>query len=131
MIKSHRAEKKEHQASTGVRAPAEQMQTVHRDKAGKIVTLEEKLVTDKDRLQQTNKAALKTWARGAKQIQDKVKIKQDIEEAKDSKFGNSTLDPEVERNLKDKDRFGDPLKLMQSKTVRYGKSDLLYRVLTV
>ena len=30
--------------------PAEQMETVHRDKAGRIVTLEEKLVNDKDRL---------------------------------------------------------------------------------
>lgn len=39
-------------------------------------------------------------------------------------------DPALERELKEKERFGDPLKLMQSKTVRFGKSDMQYRVLT-
>ena len=38
------------------------MQTVHRDAKGKIVSLEEKLISDKDRLQKTNKQALATWA---------------------------------------------------------------------
>lgn len=47
-----------------------------------------------------------------------------------SKFSNSPRDPTLERELKEKDRFGDPLKLMQSKTVWFGKSDMQYRVLT-
>ena len=88
------------------------MEAVHRDKSGKIVSLEEKLVTDKERLQKTNKEALATWAAGSKQRDESVKQKQALEEAKDGKFGNSVLDPAVDRELKDKDRFGDPLKLM-------------------
>lgn len=106
------------------------METVHRDKTGKIVTLEQKLTSEKELLQNTNKAALATWSAGVKQKEDKEKLRQAMQEAKESKFGNSKLDPAVERELKDKERFGDPLKLMQSKTVRFGKSDLLYRVLT-
>lgn len=86
---------------------------MHRDKAGRIVALEEKLISEKDRLQETNRATLATWAGGAKQKQDKVDLKKAIEEVKDRQaFGNSALDPAIERELKDKDRFGDPLKLM-------------------
>ena len=59
-----------------------------------------------------------------------AKHRKELEEAKESKFGNSVLDPAVDRELKDRDQFGDPLKLMQSKTIKYGKSDLMYRVLT-
>ena len=116
--------------SKRVEVPAEQMQTVHRDAKGKIVSLEEKLISDKDRLQKTNKQALATWAQGAKQKELAAEKRQALEEAKQSKFGNSVLDPAVDRELKDKDRFGDPLKLMTSTTVRYGKSDMMYRVLT-
>ena len=32
--------------------------------------------------------------------------------------------------MKDRERFGDPLKLMQSTTVAYGKSEQMYRILT-
>ena len=56
-----------------MRAPKEQQQTVHRDKTGKIVTLEEKLTSSKELLQKTNKEALKQWASGAKQIDDIAK----------------------------------------------------------
>ena len=53
--------------------PPTQMEAVHRDKSGKIVSLEEKLVTDKERLQKTNKEALATWAAGSKQRDESVK----------------------------------------------------------
>ena len=36
----------------------------------------------------------------------------------------------AERELKDRERFGDPLKLMQSTTVRYGSGNMSYRILT-
>ena len=58
------------------------MQTVHRDKSGKIVSLEEKLISDKDRLQKTNKQALATWAAGAKQKELAAEKRQALEEAK-------------------------------------------------
>ena len=87
--------------------------------------------TDQDKLQSTNQATLATFAAGAKQKEDVAKQKQALKEAKETKFGSSKLDPAVERELKEKDQFGDPLKLMQSKTISYGKSsDLQYRVLT-
>ena len=70
------------------------------------------MVTDKERLQNTNKAALATWATGAKQKENLAKHRQALEEAKETKFGNSVLDPAVDRELKDKERFGDPMKLM-------------------
>ena len=91
--------------SKRVEVPAEQMQTVHRDAKGKIVSLEEKLISDKDRLQKTNKQALATWAQGAKQKELAAEKRQALEEAKQSKFGNSVLDPAVDRELKDKDRL--------------------------
>ena len=53
-----------------------------------------------------------TWVTGAKQKQDKKDLREAIEEAKQGKFGNSKLDPIVERQLKDRERFGDPMRLM-------------------
>ena len=53
-------------AKSKANVPVEQMQTVHRDKSGKIVSLEEKLTTDKELLQNTNKATLATFSGGAK-----------------------------------------------------------------
>ena len=57
------------------KAPVEQMETVHRDTTGKIVSLEEKLVTDKERLQKTNKEALATWVGGVKQKEEAAKYR--------------------------------------------------------
>ena len=42
------------------------MNTVYRDKSGKIVSLEDKMKTDQDKLQSTNQATLATFAAGAK-----------------------------------------------------------------
>ena len=105
---------------------------MHRDKTGRIVTLEEKLTSSKELLQKTNKEALKQWASGAKQIDDIAKRQLQLKKAR-----NEHADAErqkeqslMDRELREKERFGDPLKLMQSKTVRFGKTDQLYRVLT-
>jgi hypothetical protein len=51
------------------------MNTVHRNADGKIVSLEDKLVTDKERLQKTNKEALATWVGGVKQKEETAKYK--------------------------------------------------------
>ena len=59
-----------------------------------------------------------------------MKFKKQLEEVKEKAWGSSKLDPEVEQQMKDRERFGDPLKLMQSTTVQYGKSEQMYRIMT-
>ena len=56
-------------------------------------------------------------------------MKAKLEEAKEKPF-STHLNKEYEQEMRDKDRFGDPLKLMQSSTLRHGQSQQLYRVLT-
>ena len=86
--------------------------------------------TDNDALQAANKQALDQVKGGAKQNQDAQEFKQQLQDAKTRPLGQSGLDPEVERDMKERDMFGDPLKLMKSTTVKYGSSNTLYRLLT-
>ena len=88
------------------------------------------MVNDNDKLQAANREALNQVKGGAKQIEDAANFKKQLEEVKERRFGNSKLAPEVEQEMKDRDRFGDPLKLMGSTTVHYGKSQTQYRILT-
>ena len=50
-------------------------------------------------------------------------------EMKDRPFANYVIDEEAEKELKGKNRFGDPLKLIKSSTMRSSVNDQTYRVL--
>jgi hypothetical protein len=91
--------------------------------------LQEKLTTDKDKLRQQNEDALKQWKSGAKQKEDLTKFKTRLQDMKEGKEDSYT------KELKARDRFGDPLKLIKSSLMRYEKvggsgDDMMYRVLT-
>ena len=47
-----------------------QNETVFRDKEGKIVSLEEKLLTKKGKLKMANESILKEFQKGSKQIEE-------------------------------------------------------------
>ena len=88
------------------------------------------MTSEKDRLRIANENQLKQWKGGAKQLADKEDYKKAIEEAKDKPFARYELDPAAEKELKMKERFGDPLKLIKSSTIRSKLNDQTYRVLT-
>jgi pre-mRNA-splicing factor CWC26 len=53
-----------------------------------------------------------------------------IEEAKEKPFANYELDNEVDKELRNKERFGDPMKLITSKSVRSKNGMQTYRFIT-
>ena len=57
-------------------------------------------------------------------------MKRDIEQAKNEPFARYEIDPEAEKNLKMKERFGDPLKLIKSSNHRSSANQQSYRVIT-
>jgi len=107
-----------------------QSKTVHRDKSGAIVDLKAGMLSEKDRLRQANEAQLKMWKGGSKQVADKEEYKRALEEAKDQPFARYEMDAAAERELKFRERFGDPMKLIKSGTIRSRFNDQTYRVLT-
>lgn len=107
-----------------------QGKTVHRDKSGAIVDIQNKMISEKDRLRIANENQLKLWKGGAKQLADKADYRKAVEEAKNQPFARYELDDEAEKELKMKERFGDPLKLIKSGTIKSSFNDQTYRVLT-
>ena len=77
-----------------------------------------------------------TFAQGDKQKADKAAYKKRLNEEKESEsfsgLKKSTAQMEHDRELKDREMFGDPLKLIQSKNIRFGggATETSYRVLT-
>lgn len=76
------------------------------------------MLSEKDKLRIANESNLKQWQRGQKQMEESEKRKQQMREAKDAPFSTSALSKEAENEMKQKERFGDPLKLIKSKTVQ-------------
>ncbi|TNV82107.1 hypothetical protein FGO68_gene12811 [Halteria grandinella] len=105
-----------------------QNQTVYRNAQGFKVDINQ--MSEKDRLKAANEAQLKQWGQGAKQAADKMQLMNQLEEAKETPFARYELDKEAEDELKMKDRFGDPLKLIKSKTIQSTLTNQSYRVLT-
>ena len=56
---------------------------MHRDKSGAIVDIQNKMISEKDRLRIANENQLKLWKGGAKQLADKADYRKAVEEAKD------------------------------------------------
>lgn len=104
--------------------------TIYRNKEGQIVDMKEKLLTEKDRLKLANEAQLKQWKGGAKQMQEKQDMRKAIEEAKEQPFARHEISQEAETELKNRERFGDPLKLMKSTSHRSKYNQQMYRVIT-
>ena len=77
-----------------------QNETVFRDKEGKIVSLEEKLLTKKGKLKMANESILKEFQKGSKQIEEQKKLKREVEEAKEEPFARTEVSKEVEREMK-------------------------------
>ncbi|TNV73155.1 hypothetical protein FGO68_gene6669 [Halteria grandinella] len=90
--------------------------TVYRNAQGFKVDINQ--MSEKDRLKAANEAQLKQWVQGSKQTADKMQLMNQLEEAKETPFARYELDKEAEDELKMKDRFGDPLKLIKSKTLQ-------------
>ncbi|CDW81125.1 UNKNOWN [Stylonychia lemnae] len=107
-----------------------QNQTIYRNKEGIKVDMKDKMLSEKDRLRIANENQLKQWKGGAKQMQEKVELKKQIEEAKREPFAKHEMDVQVENELRQQDRFGDPLKLLQSKNMRSSITKQMYRVIT-
>lgn len=87
-------------------------------------------MSEKDRLRQANEQQLKQWKGGARQLADAQDRKKAIEEAKNAPFARYEMDQEAEEQLKAKDRFGDPLKLIKSTTIHSSTTQQNYRILT-
>ena len=51
-------------------------------------------------------------------MQDKDDLRREMEEVKNQPFARYEIDEKAERELKDKVRFGDPLKLIKSSTLK-------------
>ena len=51
-------------------------------------------------------------------MQEKAENRQALEEAKNQPFARYDIDAEADEELRMRDRFGDPLKLIKSSTVR-------------
>ena len=101
-------------------------ETVYRDKDGRKVTLEEKLMTDQDRLRKENQQTLDQFKGGTYQNAQQQKLKQTIKSMKDG--STAAQEDEAERQV---DRFGDPLKVMGSRSKVFKlKNDTSWRLIT-
>lgn len=87
----------------------EQLPTKYRDKDGRVVQFNEKVLTDKEKLEAANIAVLSEFQTGAKQLADKEALKDQLAEARSANFGQER-NLSHERELIAKERFGDPLK---------------------
>lgn len=107
-----------------------QGKTVYRNKDGVIVDKSELELTEKDKLRMANEQILKQFKGGVKQKELAQQRKQELEEAKEQPFSSHKLDPAVEQEIKNKERFGDPLKLIKSRNMKSEFSKQVYRVIT-
>lgn len=101
-----------------MKAGGVQQETIYRSKDGRKIDESERLLSEKDRLKIANEKLLAQWKGGAKQAYEVEERKQAMIEARDKPFANYEMDQGADQDLRDKDRFGDPLKLIKSSTMR-------------
>lgn len=65
-----------------------------------------------------NEDILKKWKGGSKQAEDAQARRKELEEAKNEPFARHDIAPEADVAMQQKERFGDPLKLVKSSTMR-------------
>ena len=69
-----------------------------------------------------NESNLEQWAGGSKQLQDKIN---DLKEMK-----GETVQFDQDKEQKAESRFGDPLKIMKSSTIKSKTKQMNYRLIT-
>ena len=82
-------------------------------------------MTEFEKRRQQNEELLKEWQGGVVQKQKLAERREEEKRVAEKPFAQYELDKEVEDEIKNKDRFGDPLKLMGSRVVKskHGNKD--------
>ena len=84
--------------------------TIYRDKDGKVITesgMGDLVLSKKDKLKKMNQDRLKMWSKGI--VQEQGREEDNMEELK-TKNDGADYDNAVDRDYKQQNRFGDPLK---------------------
>jgi len=103
-------------------------QTVYRDKEGKRIDPLQEIETKKQELIRKNEARVKQWSIGATQRQELDKRKQDLEDVKNEDFARYELSKDVDKEMMEVDRFGDPMsKLIKKEEDEPKKADNVWR----
>ena len=84
--------------------------TVYRDSSGRIVSKETAQVTKKEMLEKLNNEQLNKWGKGTKQLHQEEERAKYEENVSKQPLRNTEVSEEIDEELKNVARFGDPMK---------------------
>jgi len=86
------------------------VETIYRDKEGRKIKPGETKKDKEKKLKELNEKQLQKWIKGFKQAEDHKRTQEENKEMKNQPLARYEIDKSFEHELKQKERFGDPLK---------------------